>query len=64
MTVIAQDGYTKQFDGGFFATHPDVYLSIANRDEPLNDDEQPLRFVIPGTTADNWIKAVKEIRFK
>lgn len=64
MTVIAADGYTKQFDSGFFTTHPDVYLSIANGDDPLEKDEQPMSLVIPATTSDNWVKGIKEIRFK
>lgn len=64
VTFVAADGYTKQFDSGFFVTHKDVYLSIANGDDPLEEDEQPVRLVIPGATADNYVKGVREIRFR
>ena len=47
-----------------FVAHKDVYLSLADGDDPLQEDEQPLRIVIPGTTSDNWVKGVVEMRFR
>lgn len=64
VTFVAADGYTKQFDSTFFTTHKDVYLSVADGDDPLAEEEQPLRVVIPGATSDNWVKGVVEIRFR
>lgn len=64
VTFVASDGYTKQFDSAFFTTHKDVYLSLADGDDPLQEDEQPLRIVIPGVTSDNWVKGVVEMRFR
>lgn len=62
LIIIASDGYTKSFDGEFFITHPDVYLSVANGNEPLAEDDQPLRLIIPGATPDNWVKGVVKIQ--
>ena len=64
VTFVASDGYTKQFDSAFFTTHKDVYLSLADGDDPLQEDEQPLRIVIPGATSDNWVKGIVEMRFR
>lgn len=63
ITITASDGYTKSFDGDYFITHPDVYMSLAGGKEPLNEDEQPLRLIIPGATADNWVRGVVQIDF-
>ncbi|MDO4545314.1 MAG: molybdopterin-dependent oxidoreductase [Bacillota bacterium] len=64
VTVIASDGYTKTFEASFFITHEDVILSLANGDEPLAEEEQPVRMVIPGATADQWVKGVVELQFE
>ena len=59
---IAYDGYSKSYDSDFFLVHPDIILSVSTADEPLYDENQPVRLLIPDTTADNWVKGVKKIQ--
>ena len=60
----AKDGYVKELNSDFFVVHPDLYLSLCNGENPLKKDEQPVRLVIPGVTADNWVKGVVKIEVK
>ena len=64
ITFIGSDGYTKQFEGEYFLVHTDVYLVICHDDEPLSEEEMPLRLVIPNATGDNWAYGIVEIRFE
>lgn len=63
VTVTASDGYTKTFDADYFITHPDVYMSLANGENALEKDEQPMRLIVPGAPADNWVRGVVQMDF-
>lgn len=63
MIVTASDGYTKSFKGEYFLTHPDIIFSLARGEEALEEDEQPLRLVVPGSMPDNWVMGVIRIQF-
>lgn len=45
--VIAQDGFSSTYDSALF-TREDTVLAYAREGGNLNDDEQPLRMVLPG----------------
>lgn len=59
---IAYDGYSKSYDSDFFLVHPDIIMSVSTADEPLYEENQPVRLLIPGTTPDNWVKGVEKIQ--
>jgi len=40
-----------------------VILSVANGSDPLKDNQQPLRIVIPGEDSSKWIRNVVKIEF-
>lgn len=63
MIVTATDGYTKSFKGEYFITHPDIIFSLARGEDVLEEDEQPLRLVIPGAMPNNWVMGVIRIQF-
>lgn len=64
MKVCAKDGYTAVFDSDFLALHDEMIFSLANGKEPLQEDETPVRLVIPGAPADRWVKGIVEIEFE
>jgi len=40
-----------------------IILSVANGSDPLKDNQQPLRIVIPGEDSSKWIRNVVKIEF-
>lgn len=40
-----------------------IILSVANGDDPLSDNEKPLRILIPGVESSRWIRMVNKIEF-
>lgn len=59
---IAKDGYTVTLGRQTFE-ECDVILSIARGSEPLYEDQQPLRIVIPEADSGKWTYMVTEIQF-
>lgn len=41
----------------------DVILSVPNGSKPLEEQQRPLRVVIPGYDSGKWVRLVTEIRF-
>lgn len=64
ITVVAKDGYTMNFDSDFFVLHPDMIFALCDGKKPLYEDEQPVRLVIPGVMAEQWVKGIDTIYFE
>lgn len=64
LTVVAKDGYTMNFDSDFFVLHPKMIFSLCDGKKPLYEDEQPVRLVIPGVMAEQWVKGIDTIYFE
>lgn len=61
INVLARDGYRASFDSSFLTNHDEIIFSIANGKDALEEDEQPIRLVIPDAPAEQWVRAVEKI---
>lgn len=60
--MTASDGYDVVI-GPLTWNKYDVILSIANGSEALNEQQQPMRIVIPGGASGNWERMVIKMEF-
>lgn len=60
---VASDGYTKSYDSDFFLVHDEIILSVASGNDPLEEEDQPVRLAIEDVMPDNWVKGVVRIQF-
>ncbi|MGI6497418.1 MAG: molybdopterin-dependent oxidoreductase [Oscillospiraceae bacterium] len=60
--VEAKDGYKQ----GFLQEKLQEYtfiLAVANGNQPLGEEEAPLRLIIPGAPSNEWVRMVTRIEF-
>ena len=59
---LAKDGYKKTIWGEMLE-NSEIVFSVANGDEPLRENEMPMRLLIPGAESSYWVYGVVEIEF-
>lgn len=59
---MGKDGYIKTIWGEMLE-EKEIVLSIANGEEPLKDNETPIRLLVPGADSSYWVYGVNEIEF-
>ena len=59
---IGKDGYKKTLWGEVL-DNDHIVLSLSNGKEPLNDNETPLRLIVPDEESSYWVYGVTQIEF-